>query len=89
MRRQENDGYWSELYIVYGAISPIKCSCIDICEPYITGDVRSPLLRIVPVEIRSHNYAFDANLVKHFSFPNYLIATNEFQNDRNRYKRFS
>ena len=27
----------------------------DICEPYITGDVRTPLLRIVPVEIRSRN----------------------------------
>jgi len=40
--------------------------------PYITGDVRTPLLRIVPIEIRSHNYTFGANLVKHFSFPNYI-----------------
>ena len=39
---------------------------------YITGDVRTPLLRIVPIEICSHNYAFGANLVKHFSFSNYI-----------------
>jgi len=60
--------------IVCGAISPIKCSfiAIVICEPYITDDVRTSLLRIVPVEIRSHNYTFVANLVKHFSFPNYI-----------------
>ena len=56
--------------IVCGVLSLIKCSYIG--APYITGDVRTPLLRIVPIEIRSHNYAFGANLVKYFSFPNYI-----------------
>ena len=45
----------------------------DVCESYITGDVRTPLLRIVPVEIPNHdNYSYGANLVKHFSPPNYI-----------------
>jgi len=44
----------------------------DTYDPYIIRHVRTPLLRIVPIEIRSHNYAFDANLVKHFSFSNYI-----------------
>jgi len=79
IRRQEND-----LQTITGVASSAACGAVhifipdkmfvycDICEPYITGDVRTPLLRIVPVEIRSHNYAFGANLVKHFSFPNYI-----------------
>ena len=62
--------------IVCGVLSLIKYCIIfvycDNCAPYITGDVRTPLLRIVLIEIRSHNYAFGANLVKHFSFPNYI-----------------
>lgn len=37
----------------------------DICEPYITGDTRSPLLRIVPLDIPDHNYG--RNQVKYFS----------------------
>ncbi|XP_067216285.1 uncharacterized protein [Linepithema humile] len=46
----------------------------DICEPYITGDVQTPLLRIVPVELQhyGHYYAYGANQVKHFSVPHYI-----------------
>jgi len=58
--------------IVCGVLSLTKCSYIARFVRLITGDVRTPLLRIVPIEIRSHNYEFGANLVKHFSFPNYI-----------------
>jgi len=68
IRRWEND-----LQTVTGVMSLVVCDIpdkmfvyCDICEPYITGDIRTPLLRIVLIEIRSHNYAFGANLVKHF-----------------------
>ena len=44
----------------------------DICESYITGDVQTPLLRIVPVESRESNYAYGTNQVKHFSLPFYI-----------------
>jgi hypothetical protein len=44
----------------------------DICEAYVTGDVQSPLLRIVPVESRESNYAYGTNQVKHFSVPFYI-----------------
>lgn len=44
----------------------------DICEPYIVGDVQSPLLRIVPVETHGENYVYGANQVKHFSPPHYI-----------------
>ena len=78
---------------VIGVTSPIVCARLnfargifdkmfvycDICEPYITGDVRTSLFRIVPVEIRSYNYAFGANLVKHFSFPNYIPMRTNFR----------
>ena len=78
IRRWEND-----LQTVTGVASPVVCGMIpdkmfvycDICESYITGDVRTLLLRIVPVEIRNHNYAFgEAFLISKL----YLIATNEF-----------
>jgi len=87
---------WDNDIVDTGIANPIVCSYkmlyCDICAPYITNDMCTPLLRIVPIEIRSHNYAFGVNLVKYFSFPNYIpnyIATNEFQNDRNRYKKSS
>ena len=44
----------------------------DICESYITGDVQTPLLRIVPIESRESNYAYGTNQVKHFSLPFYI-----------------
>ena len=66
-------GYWStEPYCLWRAIPDKMFVYCDICAPYIIGDVRTPLLRIIPIEIRSHNYAFGANLMKHFSFPNYI-----------------
>jgi len=65
-------GYWSvEPYSLWRAIPDKMFVYCDICAPYIIGDVRIPLLRIVPIEISSHNYAFGANM-KHFSFPNYI-----------------
>ena len=70
--KQLADGYWSNKPCSMWRDIPDKMFVYyDICEPYI-GDVRTLLLRIVPVKIRSHNYAFGANLVKHFSFPNYI-----------------
>ncbi|KYN09499.1 hypothetical protein ALC57_18386 [Trachymyrmex cornetzi] len=67
------DLYWStEPYSLWRGIPDKMFVYCDICEPYIIGDVGTPLLGIVPVEIRNHNYAFGANLVKHFSFPNYI-----------------
>ncbi|XP_011859484.1 PREDICTED: uncharacterized protein LOC105556978 [Vollenhovia emeryi] len=46
----------------------------DICEPYITGDVQTPLLRIVPLELHdhSHYYTYAANQVVHFAVPDYI-----------------
>jgi len=44
----------------------------DVCAPYITGDTRTPLLRIVPVSVAGHNYSYETNLVKHFSLPHYI-----------------
>ncbi|KYQ47382.1 hypothetical protein ALC60_13600 [Trachymyrmex zeteki] len=71
--RRQADGYWSsEPCSLWRAIPDKMFVYCDICESYITGDVRTLLLRVVPIGIRSHNYAFGANLVKHFSFPNYI-----------------
>lgn len=44
----------------------------DICEPYVTGDVHSPLLRVVPVEHSVDKYTYGSNTVRHFSHPNYI-----------------
>ncbi|XP_071652976.1 uncharacterized protein [Temnothorax longispinosus] len=46
----------------------------DICEPYVTGDVQTPLLRIVPVETYRYNHveAYGTNQVKHFSPLHYI-----------------
>jgi len=74
------NGYWSnEPYSMWRDILDKMFVYCDICEPYITGDVRTSLFRIVPVEIRSYNYAFGANLVKHFSFPNYIPMRTNFR----------
>ncbi|KAL6433570.1 hypothetical protein ACFW04_006572 [Cataglyphis niger] len=43
----------------------------DICEPYITGDVQSPLLRIVTHDARN-DYAFASTQIKHFSSAQYI-----------------
>ncbi|KAL6417101.1 hypothetical protein ACFW04_012982 [Cataglyphis niger] len=43
----------------------------DICEPYITGDVQSPLLRIVTHDARN-DYAFASTQIKHFSPMQYI-----------------
>jgi len=65
-------GYWSvEPYSLWRAVPDKMFVYCNICAPYITGDVRTPLLKIVPIEIRSYTYAFGAYLAKHFSFPNY------------------
>lgn len=43
----------------------------DICEPYITGDVQSPLLRIVALDSQN-DYAFASTQIKHFSPAQYI-----------------
>jgi len=43
----------------------------DICEPYITGDVQSPLLRIVALDTRN-DYAFASTQIIHFSPAQYI-----------------
>jgi len=43
----------------------------DICEPYITGDVQSPLLRIVTHNARN-NYSFASSQITHFSPAQYI-----------------
>lgn len=35
----------------------------DLCESYVTGDVRSPLLRIVPIEAHTDIFAYGATLI--------------------------
>lgn len=43
----------------------------DICEPYITGDVQSPLLRIVALDAQN-NYSFASSQINHFSPAQYI-----------------
>jgi len=43
----------------------------DICEPYITGDVQSPLLRIVALDARN-DYSFASSQISHFSPAQYI-----------------
>lgn len=43
----------------------------DICEPYITEDVHTPLLRVVPSAI-ADNYNYGSIKIKSFSPPRYL-----------------
>lgn len=62
----------TEPYSLTRAIPDKMFVYCDICESYITGDVRTPLLRIVPVEVHGDNYAYGANLVKYFSPPHYI-----------------
>lgn len=49
----------------------------DICEPYITGDVHAPLLRVVSFDA-SNNYTYGAVKIRSFSPPRYvpLLRTN-------------
>lgn len=42
----------------------------DICESYITGDVQTPLLRIVPLDIES--YVYGSIKYRSFSTPKYI-----------------
>lgn len=49
----------------------------DICESYVTGDVQTPLLRIVPVD--TTNYVYGSTQTKSFSPPNYIpLLRSEF-----------
>lgn len=41
----------------------------DICEPYITGDVHTPLLRVVPY---ADNYNYGSMKIRSFSPPRYI-----------------
>lgn len=43
----------------------------DICESYITGDVQSPLLRIVALDARN-DYSFASTQIRHFSPAQYI-----------------
>lgn len=43
----------------------------DICEPYIVGDVQSPLLRIVALDAQN-DYAFASTQIRHFSPAQYI-----------------
>ena len=45
----------------------------DICEPYIIGDVHTPLLRIVPLNMNQYKY-------KNFTTPMYIpLLSTSFQ----------
>ncbi|XP_070515047.1 uncharacterized protein [Cardiocondyla obscurior] len=44
----------------------------DICEPYVVGDVRAPLLRVVPIECHGSDYIYGASQVKYFSPLQYI-----------------
>lgn len=43
----------------------------DICEPYITGDVHTPLLRVVPIAA-ADNYNYGSVRIRSFSPPRYV-----------------
>lgn len=43
----------------------------DICEPYITGDVHTPLLRVVP-SVAADNYNYGSVKIRHFSPPRFI-----------------
>lgn len=43
----------------------------DICEPYITGDVQTPLLRIVALNARNE-YSYASTQIRHFSPAQYI-----------------
>ena len=50
----------------------------DICEPYITGDVHTPLLRIVPLHMNEYKYG--SIEIKHFTTPIYIpLLSTSFQ----------
>lgn len=43
----------------------------DICEPYITGDVHTPLLRVVPSTV-ADNYNYGSIKIRNFSPPRFI-----------------
>lgn len=43
----------------------------DICEPYITGDVHTPLLRVVPI-VAADNRNYGSVKIRSFSPPRYI-----------------
>ena len=50
----------------------------DICEPYITGHVHTPLLRIVPLNMNEYKYG--SIEIKNFTTPMYiLLLSTSFQ----------
>lgn len=72
-KRDAPAGFWSyEPYSLARGIPDKLFVYCDICEPYITGDVQSPLLRIVPVEVHGSDYVYGKNQVKHFSALHYI-----------------
>ncbi|CAD6240825.1 GSCOCG00012582001-RA-CDS [Cotesia congregata] len=50
----------------------------DICSPYVTGDVNTPLLRIVPLDMSSYSYAM--TVTNTYGSPNYIpVVSNSFR----------
>ena len=50
----------------------------DICEPYITGDVHTPLLRILPLNMNEYKYG--SIEIKNFTSPMYIpLLSRSFQ----------
>lgn len=50
----------------------------NICQPYVTGDVRTSLLRVVPLNLR--DYVYGGVEIKNFSPPMYLpLLSSSFQ----------
>jgi len=65
--------FWSiDPYSLWRGIPDKLFVYCDVCASYITGDARTPLLRIVPVSLAGHNYAYGTNLVRNFSPPHYI-----------------
>ena len=53
----------------------------DICQPYVTGDSHSPLLRTIPLELS--DYTYNGVEIKNFSAPVYVnLISNCFQTIR-------
>jgi len=65
--------FWSQdSYSLWRGIPDKLFVYCDVCASYITGDARTPLLRIVSVSVAGNNYSYGTNLVKHFSPPHYI-----------------
>ena len=60
------------------ALPPIIRVYSEICEPYITGDVHTPLLRIVPLNL--HEYKYSGIEIKNYNTPMYIpLLSTSFQ----------